>query len=66
MVGTHGKDNEREVMQFGKGRGVESHDLVIVAGKIIGEGKNQNNKMAGVRVSQPEKCNNSKWHPGGS
>lgn len=42
MVGICGKDNERKVTQFGEGvgGGVKSHDQVIVAGIIIGEGKN--------------------------
>ena len=42
MVGTCGKGNERKVTQFGEGVGVgvESHDHVIVTGKVIGEGKN--------------------------
>ena len=40
MVGTCGKDNERKVTQFGEGLVVESHDQVIMTGKIIGEGEN--------------------------
>lgn len=39
-MGTCGKGNERKVTQFGEGVVVESHDQVIMTGKIIGEGEN--------------------------